>query len=326
MAERKPQARPNRSATGGPRSKRPTQPPPRKKSGKSIVNQKQTPWGLIAAIAGVVVFAVVIVVVVVLTRHTSSSPSGQIIPSTPTGSVTAQQQPTRVANTSGIRGVLAWDTQGWPGNGQSHPGAVQHNHVTGPVTYSVVPPVGGPHNATWMNAGVYTEPVPSERAVHNLEHGAVWITYDPKLSKQEVAALTAFVGKQSLIAESQQATGVAGQANRYMDLSPWPTNTLPAPIVLSSWGHQLRVTSPHRPAHAAVRRYFPQQRDLHPRTRLRGRRDSCADRRTSRAGRQREAQPLGNGAIEGPGSNHASARWLGQPRRTGRFGGRTSRT
>jgi hypothetical protein len=94
-----------------------------------------------------------------------------------------------------------------------------------------------------MNAGVYTKPVPTERAVHNLEHGAVWITYDPTLSRAAVAQLTAFVTRQSLIPEPESEVGVAGDSNRYIDLSPWATDTLPSPIVVSSWGHQLRLTS-----------------------------------------------------------------------------------
>jgi hypothetical protein len=221
----------------------------RKKPGPAALTQKRAPWRLIFAVA-VVLALVVIMIVAVVRGHGATQPvsgSGQIIPSTPTGAPTAQQQPRQVANTTGIPGVLAWDTQGWPGDGTSYPGALEHQHVSGPVTYTVMPPVGGPHNATWMNAGVYTKPIPSERALHNLEHGAVWITYDPNLPKSQVAALTAFVGAQSMISESQQGSAPANQANRYLDLSPWPTSSLPSPIVLSSWGYQLRVTSPTDP-------------------------------------------------------------------------------
>jgi hypothetical protein len=152
-----------------------------------------------------------------------------------------------VPNTSGISGVLAWDTTGWPGDGSDHTGALEHDHVTTPVKYAVLPPVGGPHNPVWMNAGVYTKPVPTERAVHNLEHGAVWITYNPSLPASEVKTLTAFVTKQTLIPEPASEVGFSGESNRYMDLTPWTSNSLPSPIVISSWGHQLRVTSPTDP-------------------------------------------------------------------------------
>ena len=167
----------------------------------------------------------------------------EVVPVTPTGAVTVQRPLTPVADHSGIDSVLAWNTGDWPGAGTSTaPGILEHQHVNGPVTYVLTPPVGGPHDSVWMNAGVYTVPIPAERAVHNLEHGAVWITYRPDLPVADVTALTAFVGRQSLIDESA-GTRIAMQQSRYVDLSPWSGNGLPAPIVISAWGHQLRVTS-----------------------------------------------------------------------------------
>jgi len=204
----------------------------------------------ITAIAGaVVVVAAIVVVVVLVTRPASTTgatvdSSKQIIPSNPSDSTVTHQAPVKKeANTTGISGVLAWDTEGWPGDGTSHTGALEHNHVTGPVEYVVTPPVGGPHDPVWMNAGVYTKPVPTERVVHNLEHGAVWITYDPNLPAKEVKQLTAFVTKQSLITEDLSTYGISNAKNRYVDLTPWTSNSLPSPIVISSWGYQLHVTS-----------------------------------------------------------------------------------
>src|ERR1700744_2997072 len=147
----------------------------------------------IGVIAGsVIALAVIVVIIVAVTRPASptKSPtaggSGQIIPSGPiTSDVTRQASVKTGKNPSGIEGVLAWNTDGWPGDGSTHAGALEHNHVTGPVKYVVTPPVGGPHDPVWMNAGVYTKPVPVTRAVHNLEHGAVWITYDPNLPAKE---------------------------------------------------------------------------------------------------------------------------------------------
>ena len=104
------------------------------------------------------------------------------------------------------------------------------------MTYSVTPPVGGPHNATWLNCGIYGQPVPNERAVHNLEHGAVWITYQPSLPPSQVSQLRALVDKQTMVPSAE------GAASRYMDLSPYPG--LPTPIVVSSWGFQLKLSSP----------------------------------------------------------------------------------
>jgi hypothetical protein len=83
-----------------------------------------------------------------------------------------------VANSSSSPGVVAYDTTGWPTDSDNGPAAkaLGHTHVPGPVVRSVIPPVGRDHNAVWANCGVYDEPLPNERAVHNLEHGAVWIT------------------------------------------------------------------------------------------------------------------------------------------------------
>jgi hypothetical protein len=72
--------------------------------------------------------------------------------------------------------------------------------------------------------------------VHNLEHGAVWITYQPSLPASEVSELLAFAGRQSVVADT---------GSRYVDLSPYPG--LASPIVISSWGFQLRVSSPSDP-------------------------------------------------------------------------------
>ena len=49
------------------------------------------------------------------------------------------------------------------------------------------PPAGGPHWA-WLNCGIYTQPQQNERAVHALEHGAVWVTYDPDKVKGDALA------------------------------------------------------------------------------------------------------------------------------------------
>jgi hypothetical protein len=109
------------------------------------------------------------------------------------------------------------------------------------VRYAVIPPIGGSHNAVWLNAGIYDRPVASERAVHDMEHGAVWITYDPALPASQIVELRTFVHRQTV----PGTTTVLH--NRYIVMSPWDSADLPAPIVISSWGHQLRVSSPDDP-------------------------------------------------------------------------------
>lgn len=98
------------------------------------------------------------------------------------------------------------------------------NHVTTAVDYAQDPPAGGDHNAAWLNCGVYSEPVPNENAVHSLEHGAVWITYDRSLPAEDVATLQAFADSQS-----------------YVIVSPY--EGIDTPVAISSWGYQLKVDS-----------------------------------------------------------------------------------
>jgi hypothetical protein len=106
-------------------------------------------------------------------------------------------------------------------------------HVAGKVSYRQQPPVGGPHDAVWLNCGIYPRPVPNRNAVHSLEHGAVWVTYRPDLPGGAVSQL------QSLI-RSQPS-----HARGYVILSPYPG--LPATVVASAWGRQVRLASASDP-------------------------------------------------------------------------------
>lgn len=104
---------------------------------------------------------------------------------------------------------------------------VKQGHVETPVTYAQTPPAGGEHSPVWLNCGVYDKPVPNENAVHSLEHGAVWVTYRPDLPKADVDKLKSSI------------------PDTYMVLSPYPD--LPAPVVASAWGKQLRLTGADDP-------------------------------------------------------------------------------
>ncbi|MEU3612204.1 DUF3105 domain-containing protein [Streptomyces sp. NPDC006872] len=98
------------------------------------------------------------------------------------------------------------------------------NHVQGQVDYPMNPPVGGDHSQAWMtcNGTVYTKAIANENAVHSLEHGAVWVTYNSKVAEADVKALGDKVAK-----------------TPYTLMSPVEDQS--GTITLSAWGRQLTV-------------------------------------------------------------------------------------
>ncbi|GAB3617196.1 DUF3105 domain-containing protein [Okibacterium endophyticum] len=97
-----------------------------------------------------------------------------------------------------------------------------NQHTEDPVEYEQNPPAGGDHNPAWLNCGIYTEVQANENAVHSLEHGAVWVTYDPaEVSDDELNTLKALL------------------PSTYVILSPY--EDMDTPIALSAWNAQLKV-------------------------------------------------------------------------------------
>ncbi|MBW0093420.1 DUF3105 domain-containing protein [Pseudonocardia sp. KRD-184] len=116
------------------------------------------------------------------------------------------------------------------------------------VAYTFTPPIGGNHDQAWAACSgvVYAKPLRSENAVHSLEHGAVWITYDP--DEVDGAALDALTAR------------VEGQP--YMLLSPYPGQG--SAISLQSWGHQLALGDADDPRIDQFVAALRQNRYTHP--------------------------------------------------------------
>ena len=104
------------------------------------------------------------------------------------------------------------------------PGA---GHLNGDIEYASVVPPGGPHNPTWQNCGIYNEPIRTENAVHSMEHGAVWIAYDPELPAEQVEKL------RDLVRDERS------RLRTFYVLAP--KEGLPSPIVATAWRVQLEV-------------------------------------------------------------------------------------
>ncbi|MFG2904411.1 DUF3105 domain-containing protein [Kitasatospora sp. NPDC048286] len=105
-------------------------------------------------------------------------------------------------------------------------GDLSRTHVKDKVTYPMTPPVGGDHNAIWADcmAHVYDQPLENERAVHSLEHGAVWVTYNGKATPDDLKILSDKVKK-----------------TPYSMMSPYPDEQ--GTITLNAWSTQLIVDS-----------------------------------------------------------------------------------
>lgn len=96
------------------------------------------------------------------------------------------------------------------------------DHTEDPLDYELSPPVGGDHFPVPATCGFYeaeTAP-PDELVVHDLEHGAVWIAYDPGLDEAQLATL------RDLVAQQAKVTAT-------------PVDGLGSPVVLSAWARQL---------------------------------------------------------------------------------------
>jgi hypothetical protein len=177
----------------------------RKGGGKSPLKKKrQVPWLAVGA-AAVVIALVGVLAYSLVPRYLDKADLEKYTPS-------AQ----RKDPSDQIEGVIKKD----------YPAGL---HVAGTqrVAYDQSPPFGGPHDAAWANCTgvVYSKPIRVENAVHSLEHGAVWITYNP--DKVDAAGIDTLKQK------------VEGKQQTLM--SPYPGLT--SAISLESWGHRLNLDS-----------------------------------------------------------------------------------
>ncbi len=96
------------------------------------------------------------------------------------------------------------------------------DHVPEPVAATELPPAGGKHSQILQNCGVYNSPIKNENALHSMEHGAVWITYQPSLAPADIQTLDEYAHGQTHIL-----------------VSPYPDQ--PVPVVATAWGKQIQL-------------------------------------------------------------------------------------
>lgn len=173
----------------------------------AVVTQRSIPWGTIIAAAVVVLFGAGIFGYYLTVNGERQERLAALAPFTPTAELPDPS--------TQIDGVVVTDFEGGV-----------HVSPEQRVAYTASPPVGGRHDAIWAtcNGVVYPEAVRSENMVHALEHGAIWIAYNPdQVTGEALATLQAKVDRQP-----------------YSVMSPYPG--LDQPIALQSWGHQLKLS------------------------------------------------------------------------------------
>lgn len=99
-------------------------------------------------------------------------------------------------------------------------------HVEGEIDYDGHP-AGGEHNSAWLNCGAYSEPVAEENAVHSLEHGAVWITYEAGDANVDVGRLVGYAGRNKVLVS--------------------PVDSQEAPVLVTAWARQMETETADDP-------------------------------------------------------------------------------
>ena len=107
-----------------------------------------------------------------------------------------------------------------PGVEQSDHG---REHVNSKKYGGDQPPTSGPH-ASPLSWGVYDTEVRDDQVIHNMEHGGVYVSYQPSLPKDQVEKLTQLL--------SEPFSDQKFQPKKIV-LAPRATNK--SPIELSSW-------------------------------------------------------------------------------------------
>jgi len=175
----------------------------------SVVVKKPKPWGTIAATLAVVLFAGAVFGYAYYkwdAKHDKEQALAAFTPSADNQDPSGKIDGVEKVDYSNARGHVKADKR---------------------VAYDKFPPFGGPHDEVWAdcNGRVYASPVRNENMVHPLEHGAVWIAYNPDQVTGD--ALTKLRSR------------VEGQ--NHIMMSPYPG--LDRPVSLQSWGHRLKVDS-----------------------------------------------------------------------------------
>lgn len=89
-----------------------------------------------------------------------------------------------------------------------------------PYAYKTNPPVSGPHDSEPANWGYYEQELPDTKAVHNLEHGGIWVSYQPDALSND---------------QKEELKKLAKKYDQRLVVSPRSQND--SKIAITSWRH-----------------------------------------------------------------------------------------
>ena len=159
--------------------------------------KKDRPWGIIGISVGLLLFFVAVLFYATVNTGKSGPASKEVLA------------------TPDIKGV----SPATKDLSRKHTAKPEDN-----VKYASYPPLGGEHNPVWQVCDSYTAPVRTERALHSMEHGAVWISYRSGLDEKGIEELQSY-------ARPGQFVLVAPALEEQSD-----------PVILTAWGVQLKVS------------------------------------------------------------------------------------
>ncbi|WP_198667603.1 DUF3105 domain-containing protein [Glycomyces dulcitolivorans] len=212
---------------------------PASRKGRAVQVKQPKPWGMILTFSGVGVVALGLIGAAVFVVWDRSQP--------PEGVTDFYGD---YANYSEVSAALS--DGDITEEDLDNPWVVQQNHIDAdedttndtPV-YDVTPPAGGNHLGQWQTCtgSVYAAAILDGNAVHSLEHGAVWLTYDPAL-----------VDGDGISDLSEKITG-----RDYTLMSPYPG--LGTAVSLQAWGVQYQTDDLNDPKIDEFLDYYIQNAD-----------------------------------------------------------------
>jgi hypothetical protein len=207
--------------------------------GRAVQVAQPKPWGLILTFSAVGVIALGLIAAAVFVVWDRSQP-----PEGVTSFYGEYEDYQDVSKAIEDGDITAEDLE--------HPWVVQQSHLDADEdttndtpTYEITPPAGGNHLSQWQTCTgtVYAEPIADGNAVHSLEHGAVWLTYDPELvDDDQVAALTSKIENRD-----------------YSLMSPYPGQGVA--VSLQAWGVQYQTDAVDDPKIDEFINYYVQNGD-----------------------------------------------------------------